>query len=199
MTQNKPSGISAPNWRRIKGFFAKQRDRFPGRTAGSKNRNLFSFYILSLCVLIALDTWAGHFDLRLLPGTITSVALVTLSFVYFYQTTIGVVILVSQQFEIAPIRLLRDISISVAYVILSFALLYQEFGIRAPTGETASPLDHVYFSAVTFSTLGYGDFSPSPAARPIAALQALFGNVHLGMIVGAFYLMIEHFRARPSK
>lgn len=43
----------------------------------------------------------------------------------------------------------------------------------------------LYFSTVTFTTLGYGDLLPSEDARALAALQALFGYVYLGLLVGA--------------
>ena len=41
----------------------------------------------------------------------------------------------------------------------------------------------VYFSTVTFTTLGYGDYRPSPDARPVAALQAVLGYIYLGLLV----------------
>lgn len=43
----------------------------------------------------------------------------------------------------------------------------------------------IYFSIVTFTTLGYGDFQPNPALRLLAAIQALFGYLYLGLFVGA--------------
>jgi len=43
--------------------------------------------------------------------------------------------------------------------------------------------DGLYFSVVTLTTLGYGDFQPKPALRLVAAGQAVLGYVYLGMIV----------------
>ncbi len=43
----------------------------------------------------------------------------------------------------------------------------------------------VYFSAVTFSTVGYGDFQPTPRMRLIAALEAVFGFLFFGLLAGA--------------
>lgn len=51
-----------------------------------------------------------------------------------------------------------------------------------------------YFSVVTFTTLGYGDFQPSEPARLLAALEAMLGYVYLGLLVGAAL----HWAARPS-
>ncbi len=68
-------------------------------------------------------------------------------------------------------------------MIFVFALWYRIFDI-IPYFQA---LDTVYFSAVTFSTLGFGDFSPKPPARMFAAIQAILGNLHLGIIVGAIF------------
>ena len=42
----------------------------------------------------------------------------------------------------------------------------------------------LYFSIVTWTTLGYGDFSPEHNIRIIAALQAMLGYVSMGVFVG---------------
>ena len=46
----------------------------------------------------------------------------------------------------------------------------------------------LYYSTVTFTTLGYGDFQPLPRMRTIAGIEALIGYGYLGMVVG---LLIE--------
>lgn len=43
----------------------------------------------------------------------------------------------------------------------------------------------LYFSTVTFTTLGYGDFQPVPRLRLIAGFQALMGYLFLGLLVGS--------------
>lgn len=43
----------------------------------------------------------------------------------------------------------------------------------------------LYFSVVTFTTLGYGDFQPLPDLRLLAGLQALVGYMYLGLTVGS--------------
>ncbi|RLK10967.1 potassium channel family protein [Ruegeria conchae] len=47
----------------------------------------------------------------------------------------------------------------------------------------------LYFSVVTFTTLGYGDMQPSPNFRLYAGYQAVLGYLYLGMIVG---IVIDH-------
>ncbi|MEM9939866.1 MAG: ion channel [Pseudomonadota bacterium] len=55
--------------------------------------------------------------------------------------------------------------------------------------EPKSLFDYYYFSTVTFSTLGYGDFNPTPAARWLASSEAIVGNLHLGVLVAAAFLV----------
>lgn len=181
---------------RLLGLLAKLVNHVPGKEPGSKQRNLMSYYAILLCVVFCFDLYASYFDLRIVGGRVAAFAFCVISVLYFYLTTIGVVRLVSKEFQLSPGRLVRDIAISVVFSILAFSLLYRSLGI-VPTfckeGEVCAvtPVDHVYFSAVTFSTLGYGDFRPSADTRIWAAFQALFGNVHLGLIVGSFYLAIQ--------
>ena len=122
------------------------------------------------------------------------------AFVYFYLVVVAAVFLISDKFRINPVRLIRDIMISALYTICSFAFYYKQFGIVSPEPKVAevSVLDYLYFSAVTFSTLGYGDFRPETYSRPLAALEALFGNLHLGLLAGAIFLLITEFSKKRA-
>ncbi len=57
----------------------------------------------------------------------------------------------------------------------------------------------MYFSTVTFSTLGYGDFRPAPEARSYAAFLAVYGNIHLGLLVGGLFLTITFFAQKSAR
>lgn len=122
-----------------------------------------------------------------------------LSFVYFFLSIVWVIFLVSEKFEIDPIRLVRDIVVSAFYTIVSFAFLFKQSGIVDNASEPINGISYLYFSAVTFSTLGYGDISPTVMSRPFAALEALFGNLHLGLIAGAAFLIINALSKRNDK
>jgi hypothetical protein len=104
-----------------------------------------------------------------------------------------------------PVRVIA----STGLIILSFGVLFTainyldtvyRFGNIVPTYENTStpsldPVRHssiascvyefprmVYFSCVTFTTLGYGDERPTGIARPFANLEALVGAVWLSFI-----------------
>ena len=70
--------------------------------------------------------------------------------------------------------------------IICFALFHKELGLVNTTCPECGTdiLDALYFSIVTFTTLGYGDFQPRPETRIAAALQALSGYIYLGLGVG---------------
>ena len=79
-------------------------------------------------------------------------------------------------------------------LILSFAVLYKALG---PTAfNTVAPdgphtLDYLYFSVVTFTTLGYGDISPLGIARGFAALEAILGFIFTPILIAAFIVVLQ--------
>lgn len=89
------------------------------------------------------------------------------------------------------------LALNVAILILAFAWVYHDVGLMDHTEMEARPTgdfgDAVYFSIVTSTTLGSGDFLPTEAARPIAALQALVGYLILGILVSTgFHVIAPH-------
>ena len=116
------------------------------------------------------------------------------SVIYFCSVVLYVLFLTigRNTFDADAVRLARDTAISILFSICTAALLYKELGIIATfTPPTIHDLDHIYFSAVTFSTLGYGDFRPDVAARWVAGLHAIIGNIHLGIIVGTVMVALK--------
>ncbi len=47
-------------------------------------------------------------------------------------------------------------------------------------------MNSIYFSVVTFTTLGYGDISPLGFARFIAAFEAFMGSFTMALFVVVF-------------
>lgn len=66
------------------------------------------------------------------------------------------------------------------------------------TGERAEHIfDAVYFSAITFTTVGYGDRAPVGALRFLAGTEALTGFVLIAWSASFTYLEMEKFWRRP--
>lgn len=94
-----------------------------------------------------------------------------------------------------PWRLLvlaLESTLMIATVIGFFTHAYMQLGIVDSIGNVQQDLKTcLYFSTVTFSTLGYGDFSPTKAARGLAAFQSLMGYLTLGVLIGLFISLLN--------
>jgi uncharacterized protein YjbI with pentapeptide repeats len=76
-----------------------------------------------------------------------------------------------------------------AVTVLVCALVYSAFGLieHGDTGEPATLFESFYFSALTFTTLGYGDFNPVTASgRMLAVVETSIGVVILAILVFVF-------------
>lgn len=65
-----------------------------------------------------------------------------------------------------------------------FATVYRIYGINGADGVVHSVEECLYFSIVTWTTLGYGDFSPTTDVRFFAAIEALLGYTYMAIIIG---------------
>jgi hypothetical protein len=80
---------------------------------------------------------------------------------------------------------LVSLGISAALSIVSYALIYANGKIQVGGKSVILEFkDAVYYSMVTFTTLGYGDMSPSQDLRLIAASEAVLGYLYLGLLIG---------------
>lgn len=171
-------------------------------TYGSRLRAYCTIASVLLIVLLCIEAAFGVLE----PDKarwikITIAYFVVIWAVAFFNLVIVVVLfLTSRHFKPDALRLLIDGLVSISLCILGFALAYRIGGIVGPDGVyTDRILDFVYFSAVTFSTLGFGDFQPSERMRLLAAFQALLGNLHLGVIVGAMFFATQKSLSRHRK
>lgn len=165
-------------------------------TPGSDIRRMFirlCLYWSIICLIWAFVTINADPPKYSIGASLGSTFLIMASLLVFFQ----VVLLMpfrdnNEDFKLDTWRLVFDTLVSAVFMITVFAVLYRNVGLIS--GEEVirpSLLDAIYFSSVTFSTLGYGDFAPHPSSRMVAASQALLGNLHLGMVVGATFAAIK--------
>lgn len=78
--------------------------------------------------------------------------------------------------------------LSAIFVILLYAILYSQFGIEPRSCLMwKRAIDSIYFSTITFSTVGYGDIHPaSPFCKLLSASEGLMGIFFTGMFLVAF-------------
>jgi hypothetical protein len=91
--------------------------------------------------------------------------------------------------DMPPQRTLAVLVVQAAALIFVFAGVYRGFGLLyggacLPPLPTNGGRNALYFSIVTWTTLGYGDFAPPFEIRPVAALQDITGYLFFGLIVG---------------
>lgn len=151
----------------------------------------------ALVVFVASGgVWIGV--VRLLPaGAPRSVAVVVFALVF---AGVFVWLLVSRVRRIlaGDGRLLRHgavAALELALLLAVFASVYQKLGIMDNSGPQSGVshayLDSLYYSVVTFTTLGYGDFYPRGVGRVLAGIQALTGYVILGVLASTLASVIS--------
>lgn len=89
-----------------------------------------------------------------------------------------------------------------AVLIVAFAWVHHRIGLMdfsgpAPRGTTDFG-DALYFSIITITTVGYGDFIPVGAGRAVAAMQGLLGYFILGILVSTGFQLIAP-NAEPGR
>lgn len=101
------------------------------------------------------------------------------------MAAVAAVVIVGSLFlkDIGPLGALISLPLHGAALIAVFAGIYRGFGLwpACCDGERSVA---IYFSIVTWTTLGYGDFQPPPEIRMVAAVEAMLGYVFLGLLVG---------------
>jgi hypothetical protein len=88
---------------------------------------------------------------------------------------------------------LLTMALGTLLIILLFAQTYRANGIydsRTKQCKVTSFSDTLYFSIVTWTTLGYGDFQPEPGSRIYASIEALIGYIYMGLYVGVLVKVI---------
>jgi hypothetical protein len=92
-----------------------------------------------------------------------------------------------------PLSLLGLFALWAGCLMVGFALLHM--ALNAHLGL----LEAVYFSGVTFTTLGYGDVTPSgPASRLLAVLEAGCGFGYFAVVIGYLPVLYQAFSRREA-
>jgi len=143
--------------------------------------------LLALALVLCLPAiglrWAG---LALeTPASLTILQLAA-EIAFLGLTTLCVLWLVLRSEEVTPDTLCGGVAV---YLLFGFAFadLYQLLALLEPQAfrpPLQDPVDGIYFSFVTLTTLGYGDVVPvSRPARGYALIEALIAQVYLAILV----------------
>lgn len=102
-------------------------------------------------------------------------------------------------------QVIRFAALSITFMlvqILSFALLYKVAGLNLPANSSeVTTTDYVYFSAITWTTVGYGDITPSPNSRLITASESISGYIYMGIFIGTLgsFMLASFNKKKDSK
>ncbi len=98
--------------------------------------------------------------------------------------------------ELSDLALFSVFAIFLSLTILSFAGYYMIGGeaVDANGVHHNDFLTNLYFSIITFTTLGYGDFYPPKRLRLLAGFEALSGYIFMGI----FIVLIWRFLSKPK-
>ena len=132
-------------------------------------------YNLVLIILVVSFVDTGRFAFAYFVGTIFSVTIV-------YQ-----LYTLRKQRQLLPYAVVLLLVMTGATFVSGYALFYYALREGCSASECAQTFsESLYFSVVTATTLGYGDFAPTVRARPMAATQAVTGYVFLGFAIAQF-------------
>ena len=84
-------------------------------------------------------------------------------------------------------------------LIVAFGVIHWAIGspMNTPGAQISGLLDYLYFSGVTFFTLGFGDISPQlPVGRALAVLEAGIGFAFLAVVISYLPVFYQAFSKR---
>ena len=96
----------------------------PGSSAGSQIRNLFTYAIAILALVLAMEATIAHFFQPLFTANWLGPTLAFLSALFFVIVVVWVIFIVSSDLGLNPIRLARDGLVSICFTVLAFAVWY---------------------------------------------------------------------------
>ncbi len=86
------------------------------------------------------------------------------------------------------------------FSLLVFAIIYWKSGLISSNQLVKiSFFDAIYFSITTWTTLGYGDFSPPEHLRLITSVQAILGYLGMGVSIFLISLWMQSIKDRATQ
>ena len=92
---------------------------------------------------------------------------------------------------VAIIVLIKAVLVLVMLHVLEIMLWAGSYILILPAGELTSFEQAVYFSFVTFTTLGYGDITLSESWRLLSGIEALNGILLIGWTTAMLFAVVQ--------
>ena len=92
---------------------------------------------------------------------------------------------------------------SILFMVLqigAYGLIYMKTGLSTCKDCPVTTLDYFYFSTMTWTTVGFGDFTPNNVAKGFAMAEAIFGYIFMGFFLGMnVSLLLSTFKENEGK
>jgi protein-S-isoprenylcysteine O-methyltransferase Ste14 len=90
--------------------------------------------------------------------------------------------------------------LGIVEILVVFAVIYhgRPNALSGPPGATQTFQTALYFSVITWTTVGYGDWTPNSSIQLFVSVQALLGYIFMGVIVGLLSAAIHSLGARNA-
>ena len=152
---------------------------------------LVAYFIMSCLVLNRTVLWM--FFTPVLPtGEFWDVQMMCVPFVLVFSCALWQGI-VRNELPSAIEKILAGAMIIsfICTVTMVYALAYRYMGLIEDGNVTHDPTTCLYFSIVTWTTLGFGDVRPVPDARLLAASEAVVGYIFMGAYIGMLSVLFR--------
>lgn len=79
------------------------------------------------------------------------------------------------------------------FFITVYAQIYKEFGLIDGSHPVTRISDFLYFSIITWTTVGYGDIKSTVACRLFTASEALLSYIFMGIFIAVFFSALNSY------
>lgn len=177
--------------RNHRALFNRERLMGPSPIVEPMKQSIPFVVAVSLLVLVLFLIWLG-----IVPLTDFGLSIYVVVLIVFYAVLLhGVAHYLVDAGPKAIVFAVVAFATSSALLILLFAFAWSAFGGFGPSSGTAAltSVDAVYFSAVTFTTVGFGDFLPTTtSAKLLVSFEALLGSSHMVAFFSVLLLRVKH-------
>ncbi|MDE4910855.1 ion channel [Methylobacterium sp. 092160098-2] len=160
-----------------------------------QRRSKFGMYLLYICIALLISVSIfGLFFVDPKPSNLIYIGF-SIAVLLFLSNTFSAVFAIYRRKDLIDrgrVLIVSIVGFSIAMIVI-YAIIYRHIGLKLPdTKETIpSPSDSLYFSIVTWTTLGYGDIVPLAETRLVAASEALIGYLVMAFLIASALKFLE--------
>jgi hypothetical protein len=127
------------------------------------------------------------------------IASIVMAFLLYAQSCFLGIRFASRHTAVMLFAFIGASAFAIAAEIVIFAAVFRILGLVGPDHQSIhDAASCVYFSMITWTTVGYGDFVPTPAARMYASTEALLGYVFMALFISTTIAIVANYAPKPT-